>query len=37
MLMSKNATNITAQITIIKYTNITYFTISLFCVLKINS
>jgi hypothetical protein len=37
MLVSKNATNITAQIEIINYTNVTYFTISVFGVLNINS
>jgi len=37
MLVSKNVPNITAQTEIINYTNITYFTISLFCVLNINS
>jgi len=37
MLVSKNATNIIAQIGIINYTNITYFAISLFCALNINS
>lgn len=37
MLVSKNATNIIAQIEIISYTNFTYFNINLFCVLNINS
>ena len=37
MLVSKKGTNIIAQTEITNYTNITYFTISLFCVLNINS